>query len=40
MQEWYKQKMIEAHAKKEYSERNNYAKAIGVDVIRFFYLNP
>ncbi|CAM0009600.1 hypothetical protein VPHK359_0022 [Vibrio phage K359] len=31
--------MIEAHERGDYFDRNNYAKAAGVDLVRYFYLS-
>ncbi len=39
MKEFYIKHMIEAHERGDYIERNNYAKAAGIDVIEYFYMN-
>jgi len=38
MIEFYIRKMIEAHTAREWVERGNYAKAAGVDLVKWFYL--
>jgi hypothetical protein len=38
MQEWYIQKMKEAHEKGNHEDRRNYAKAANVDYVKEFYL--
>lgn len=37
--EFYIKHMTEAHERGDYIERNNYAKAAGIDVIEYFYTN-
>ena len=37
---FYIKHMIEAHERGDYIERNNYAKAAGIDVIEYFYMKP
>ncbi|CAH9012620.1 putative protein of unknown function DUF723 [Vibrio phage 141O35-1] len=39
MRDFYIKHMIEAHERGDYVERNNYAKAAGIDVIEYFYTN-
>ena len=36
--DWYVQKMIEAHQQGKFTERNNYAKAAGIDMLQMFEL--
>lgn len=38
--EYYLRKMQEAHDRGDFAERDNYAKAAGVDVIKRFYMVP
>ena len=38
--DFYIKHMIEAHERGDYIERNNYAKAAGIDVIEYFYTKP
>ena len=38
MIDYYKKKMEEAHEKKQWEERNNYARAAKIDIIKYFYL--
>ena len=38
MQEWYINKMEEAHNNKQWEDRRNYAKAAGIDLVKYFYL--
>ncbi|CAM0075494.1 hypothetical protein VPHK391_0066 [Vibrio phage K391] len=39
MRDFYIKHMIEAHERGDFKERNNYAKAAGIDVIEYFYTN-
>lgn len=39
MKEFYIKHMIAAHNDRNWIERNNYAKAAGVDLVRYFYLS-
>lgn len=38
--DYYLRKMQEAHERGDYKERNNYAKAAGVDIVKHFYSLP
>lgn len=38
MNEWYIQKMKEAHTSRNWEDRRNYAMMAGVDFIKEFYL--
>lgn len=38
MVEWYIKQMYLAHEEGRYEDRNNYARAAGVDVIEEFYM--
>lgn len=38
MKEWYLMKMVEMHEAGNMKERDNYAKAAGVDFVKWFYL--
>lgn len=40
MRDFYIKHMEEAHKRGDYTERNNYAKAAGIDVIKHFYSVP
>lgn len=36
MRDWYVKMMIESHKKKQFTERNNYAKMAGFDLVEMF----
>lgn len=36
----YIKHMVEAHERGDYTERDNYAKAAGIDVIEYFFSTP
>ena len=40
MKDFYIKHMVEAHERGDYSERDNYAKAAGIDVIDYFFSVP
>ena len=40
MKDFYIKHMVEAHERGDYSERDNYAKTAGIDVIDYFFSVP